>query len=61
MSLFTRPGWALPVGNTFRYSYKQKAFLYELLKEGEVTGKKVSPDQVRPYENVERIFMEWIC
>ena len=42
---FCDPGWALPHRNTFRYSYKQKKFLYDLF-EGEKTGKKVAPEQV---------------
>ena len=46
MTLFCDPGWALPHRNTFRYSYKQKKFLYDLFKEGEKTGKKVAPEQV---------------
>ena len=46
MSVFSRPGWALPIRNTFRYSYEQKIFLYNVFKEGEETGKKMSPEQV---------------
>ena len=42
---FCDPGWALPRRSTFRYSYKQKKFLYDLF-EGEKTGKKVAPEQV---------------
>ena len=32
MSVFSRPGWALPNRNTLRYSYEQKIFLYNILK-----------------------------
>ena len=46
MTLFCEPGWALPHRNTFRYSYKQKKFLYDQFEEGEKTGKKMSPEQV---------------
>ena len=39
-------GWALPTRNTFRYSMRQKDILYKLFMEGEVSGKKFSPEQV---------------
>ena len=46
MSIFTKPGWVLPVQNTFQYTCKQKIFLYKLFKGGEVAGKKICPEQV---------------
>ena len=39
-------GWALPTRSTFRYSMRQKDILYKLFMEGEVSGKKFSPEQV---------------
>ena len=46
MSMFAEPAWALPVRNNFGYSYKQKKFLYDRFIEGELSGKKKSPEQV---------------
>ena len=37
-------GWALPTRSTFRYSMRQKDTLYKLFMEGEVSGKKFSPE-----------------
>ena len=46
MSIFSTPGWALPVRSNFRYSYEQKKFLYDSFKEGEISGKNMSPELV---------------
>ena len=46
MSMFSQPGWALPTRNNFRFSYKQKKYLYDQFMEGELSGKKKSAMQV---------------
>ena len=46
MSMFYEPGWVLPTQSNFCYSYKQKKYLYDQFMEGELSGKKKSPDQV---------------
>lgn len=46
MSRFSEAGWALPIRSNFRYSYKQKKYLYNQFMEGEISGKKKSPEQV---------------
>ena len=74
MSIFSTPGWALPIRKIFRYSYEQKMFLFNIFKEGEETGKKMSPDQthmkmreqfpVSQYvtaEQIKSLFSRWSC
>ena len=46
MKLFTKEGWSLPTRKMFRYSYKQKKLLYDYFMEGELSKKKLSPEQV---------------
>ena len=46
MSIFSSPGWALPVRSNFHYSYEQKKFFCDSFKEGEISVKKMSPEQV---------------
>ena len=41
-----KQGWAIPKINTFRYSFAQKKFLYDLFMEGHKNGKKKSPEEV---------------
>ena len=41
----TCQGWAIPRVKTFRYSYEQKKFLYDIFMEGETSGKKINPDE----------------
>ena len=38
-------GWALPIRSNFRFSYKQKNLLYNCFMEGEMSGKRISPEQ----------------
>ena len=40
-----KQGWAIPKINTFRYSFAQKKFLYDLFMEGHKNGKKKSPEE----------------
>ena len=42
----TTQGWAIPTVSTFRYSYPQKKFLYDIFMDGQISGKKSSPDEV---------------
>ena len=44
--LVTKQGWAIPTVETFRYSYEQKKFLYDIFMNGQETGKKKSPEEV---------------
>ena len=46
IQVFQNPGWAMPVRSTFRYNARQKQLLHKCFKEGEETGKKMSPQQV---------------
>ena len=46
LRIFTKSGWALPVRKNFRFSEKQKKILYKVFMDGEVSGKKMSPEQV---------------
>ena len=46
MMFFQGQGWALPVHSNFRYSNRQKRFLYKHFISGEESGKKMSPEQV---------------
>lgn len=39
-------GWAIPQVKSFRYSYEQKKFLYDIFMDGQKTGKKSSPEEV---------------
>ena len=42
----TKQGWAIPTIATFRYSFDQKKFLYDIFMTGQDTGKKKSPEEV---------------
>ena len=42
----TKQGWAIPTIATFRYSFDQKKFLYDIFMTGQETGKKKSPEEV---------------
>ena len=42
-----KQGWAIPKINTFRYSFSQKKFLYDLFMEGQKNGKKKKPRRSR--------------
>ena len=46
LNLFKDEGWALPVRSTFRYTNQQKSLLRRYFMEGEISGKKMSPEQV---------------
>ena len=46
MSIFKETGWALSVRSNFRYTCKHKKVLYNIFIEGEIKGKKMSPEQV---------------
>ena len=60
LRIFTKPGWELSLRNNSRFSEKQKKILYKVFMHGEVSGKKMSPEQVHlelrkvltPSENV---------
>ena len=46
LCIFTKPRWVLPMRKDFRFSEKQKKILYKVFVDGEVSGKKMSPEQV---------------
>ena len=46
LRIFTKPGWELSVRNNSRFSEKQKKIFYKVFMHGEVSGKKMSPEQV---------------
>ena len=46
LRIFAKPGWVLPVRKNFRFSENQKKILYTVFMDGEVYGKKMSPEQV---------------
>ena len=46
LCISTKPGWALPVRKNFRFSEKQKKILHKVFMNGEVSGKKISPEQL---------------
>ena len=41
----TSQGWAIPFRSTFRYTYEQKRFLYDIFMDGQTSGKKRSPEE----------------
>lgn len=43
---FSDQGWALPKRSNFRFNQVQKNFLFQLFSDGEITGKKHSPEEV---------------
>ena len=45
MQYFSTMGWALPVKRKTKFSQKQRTMLFDLFKQGEKSGKKVSPKQ----------------
>ena len=47
MSMIKEQGWALPKRSNFRYNYFQKKILYDIFIDGEKTGKKKSPEEVK--------------
>ena len=46
LRIFTKPGWVLSVRKNFRFPEKQKKILYKVFMDGEVSGKKMSPEKV---------------
>ena len=46
LRIFTKPGWASPSRKNFRFSDNKKKILYKVFMDGEVSGKKMSPEQV---------------
>ena len=46
LHIFAKPGWVLSLRTNFRFSENQKKILYKVFMDGEVSGKKMSPEQV---------------
>ena len=46
-SVFSTEGWVLTVRTSFRFKKRQKNFLFKSFADGEHSGKKVSPEEVR--------------
>ena len=46
MQKFFSPGWAIPIRQNVRFSFKERVRLYNEFIDGEKSGNKVTPDKV---------------